>query len=96
MLKETLSLLNLLIASNSAEENSAIGKTINASLREQERKLLPLSDLSISCERAYDAVVSARVASEEGNLRLAIESLSEAVSVLGSRAGQAARTQTAR
>ena len=96
MLKETLSLLNLLIASNSAEENSAIGKTINASLREQERKLLPLSDLSISCERAYDAVVSARVASEEGNLRLAIESLSEAVSVLGSRAGQAARTQSAR
>ena len=96
MLNETLSLLNLLIASNSAEENSAIWETINTSLREQERKLLPLSDLSISCERAYDAVVSARVASEEGNLRLAIESLSEAVSVLGSRAGQAARTQSAR
>jgi hypothetical protein len=96
MLNETLSLLNLLIASNSAEENSAIWETINTSLREQERKLLPLSDLSISCERAYDAVVSARVASEEGNLRLAIESLSEAVSVLGRGTGEAVRTQSAR
>jgi hypothetical protein len=96
MLNETLSLLNLLIASNSAEENSAIWETINTSLREQERKLLPLSDLSISCEHAYDAVVSARVASEEGNLRLAIESLSEAVSFLTHNAGESARTQTAR
>jgi hypothetical protein len=96
MLNETLSLLNLLIASNSAEENSAIWETINTSLREQERKLLPLSDLGISCEHAYDAVVSARVASEEGNLRLAIESLTEAVSVLGRGAGESARTQSAR
>jgi hypothetical protein len=36
------------------------------------------------------------VASEEGNLRLAIESLTEAVSVLGRGAGESARTQSAR
>jgi hypothetical protein len=96
MLNDTLSLLNLLVASNSAEENSAIWQKISTSLREQERKLLPLSDLSISCERAYDAVVSARVASEEGNLRQAIESLSDAVSFLSRGTGEAVRTQSAR
>lgn len=95
MLNDTLSLLNLLVRSNSAEENSAIWREISVSLREQERKLLPLSDLSISCERAYEAVVSARVASEEGNLRLAIESLSDAVSFLGCSAGKSVRTQAA-
>jgi len=96
MLNDTLSLLDLLVSSNSAEENSAIWEKVSTELREQERKLLPLSDVSISCERAYDAVVSARVASEEGNLRLAIESLSDAVSFLGHNAGEAVRTQSTR
>lgn len=96
MLNDTLSLLNLLVSSNSAEDNSAVWQKISTSLRDQERKLLPLSDLSISCERAYYAVVSARVASEEGNLRLAIESLSDAVSFLGRTTSEAVRTQSAR
>jgi hypothetical protein len=96
MIEDTLSLLTLLAGSNSAEENFAIWQKVSISLREQERKLLPLSDMSISCERAYDAVVSARIASEGGNLRLAIESLSEAVLFLDQNACPAVRTQTAR
>lgn len=95
MLNDTLSLFNLLVRSNSAEENPAIWQTISVSLREQERKLLPLSDMSISCQRAYEAVVSARVAADNGNLRMAIESISEAVSFLAQNDGKAMRAQTA-
>jgi hypothetical protein len=89
MLNETLSLLDLLVASNSAEDHGMVWRQISSSLREQERKLLPLSDMSIRCERAYEAVVSARVAADNGNVQLAIESLSAAVESLGGNAVKA-------
>jgi hypothetical protein len=84
MLDETLSLLNLMIHTSRRPNVPDDWAQIGSSLMKQEQSLLPLSDLSVSYGRAYEALVYARAASERRDAQQVIEALQQAVQFLKS------------
>jgi hypothetical protein len=82
LLAETISLLNLVLHTNDGVDTPKAWSEISFSLAKQERNLLPLSDMSTTYERAYEALVYARVASQRQDAPQVIEALQEAIESL--------------
>ena len=85
MLAETISLLNLVLHTSQGADAPGAWSHISSSLVQQERSLLPLSDMSAAYERAYEALVYARVASQRQDAPQVIEALQEAIESLKPR-----------
>ncbi len=82
MLAETVSLLNLVLHTSKSANAPGAWQQICSTLTQHERSLLPLSDMSATYERAYEALVYARVASERRDAPQVIEALQEAIESL--------------